>query len=387
MTEFRIGLIYCIIITLMLTTGCEQSDSDKPKKRTVKLGAILPLTGDLAKYGKTSMAAINLAVEEINSKASEKDIHLEFIFEDDAMNTIAGVSATKKLIEADNVAAIVGPLASSITLAVAPIAEQKHVVLLSPGSSAPKISDAGDYIFRNALSDVYEGTEMAKFAFDNLNLRGVAILHINNDFGLGLKDVFKQEFERLGGKIVSVEAFSQGSRDHRAQLSKLLVEHPEAIYLIGYDEMISIFQQSIELGLRIQWLATTFLNDQDLVSKIGKAADGVIFSAWDYNPASPDKKVKDFAEKIRSLTGGVEPDVFSANAYDAIYVLYEAITHKGLTPDEIKEGLYSIKDFEGVTGKISFDHNGDVMKPLRTKTVIDGKIQLFDIPTLGSDSK
>jgi branched-chain amino acid transport system substrate-binding protein len=341
----------------------------------VKVGVILPLSGDLAKYGKTSRTAIELANEEINSKAGTNSVRLEIVFEDDALNPSIGVSAAKKLIETDKVVAILGPLASSVTLAVAPSAEKSRVVLLSPGSSAPKLSDAGDYIFRNALSDIYEGTEMAKFAFNTLNLRKVAILYINNDFGIGLRDVFRKEFEELRGAVISIQAFSQGSRDHRAQLSKLIADGPEATYLVGYDEMISIFKQSKELGFRTRWLATTFLNDQDLVTKTGGAADGTVFASWDYSPDSQDPKVKQFAEKIRERTGGLEADVFAANAYDAVYLLYEAIKRKGSTSEQIRDGLYSIQGFEGVTGKTSFDRNGDVIKPIRIKTIVNGKIQ------------
>lgn len=366
-------LAFTLLLSIALV-GCEWGDSGK---RVVRIGAILPLTGDLAKYGKTSRAAVELAVEEINSKASKDGVRLEIIFEDDSMNPGKGVSAANKLIETDKVVAILGPMGSSVTLAVAPVAERKKVVLLSPGSSTPKVTEAGDYIFRNALSDSYEGAETAKFAINSVSLRKIAILHINNEFGLGLKDVFQREFERFGGKIVGIESFNQGSRDHRAQLAKLMGLRPEAIYLVGYDEMISIFKQSKEMGLRTQWIATSFLNDQDLVNKIGNAADSAVLAAWDYSPNSPEPRVRKFADKIRSLTGDLEADVFAANSYDAVYLLYEAVKRKGVTSDKIRDGLYSIQDFEGVTGKTSFDRNGDVIKPIRFNTIVNGKIQPF----------
>jgi branched-chain amino acid transport system substrate-binding protein len=200
-------------------------------------------------------------------------------------------------------------------------------------------------------------------------------LYINNAFGVGLQGVFKEEFERLGGKVVATEAFAQASRDARAQLIKIMKAGVQGTYLIGYEEMVGVFRQAKELGLRTQWLATTFLNDQDLVNKMGGAADGCIFAAWDYSPDSQDPRVREFAEKVRQRTGGLSADVFAANAYDAVYLLCEAMKRKGTTSDAIRDGLYSIQDYDGVTGKTSFDRNGDVIKPVRIKTIVDGKIQ------------
>jgi len=363
----------------MIIAGCSDSDekkeTDPNNKTVVKLGAILPETGDLAKYGKTSRAAIELAIKEINDKRDRTDCYFECVFEDDAMSPVRGVSAAKKLIVTDKVVAIIGPFGSGVTRAVAPIAERARVVLLSPGSTEPGITNAGKFIFRNCLSDQYEGGQMSTFVFDSLKLRRVAIYHINNAFGVGISKVFRKGFQENGGQIVLVEAFSEKCRDHRTALAKLKSVAPEGIYIIGYDEMISVFRQGKELGFKTQWLATSFLNDQYLVDQMGNDADGTVLAAWVYDPNSPDPRIQNFAEVVRKQTGGLDPDVFSANSYDAVYLIYQAVKLQGPTSPEIQKGLLDIKDYDGVTGKTTFDQNGDVKKGLDFKKIKNGKLQ------------
>lgn len=370
--------IYCIslivIFILFSLVGCSKKS---PEKNVIKIGVLLPLTGMMAKYGETIQSAAKLAVEELNNK-EEINYIFELIFEDTKIDPKAGVSAMKKLIDIDNVAVILGPFASSVTLAVAPIAEENQTVLLTPGSSTPKITYAGDFIFRNCLSDTYEGNEMAKFAFRELNLQKIGIIYINNDFGEGLREVFTKTFEELGGEIIVTERYEQGSTDFRTQLSKVSAISPQGIYLIGYEDMVFIFWQARELGIKLQWLATTMLNDQSMIDKIGPGpADGAIFAAWEYDPESNNPRIREFVSKYRNYTGGIEPDVFAANTYDALYLIYEAVRKKDSSSISIKEGLYEIKDFNGVTGDTSFDSYGDVLKPISFRTILNGKIVFY----------
>ena len=364
--------------------GCKQQNDNQsqnsPSVETIRLGAILPLTGSEAKYGKTSRAAIDLAISEINGNADKTGVRFDCVFEDDAMNAGKGVSAAKKLISSDNVRVIIGPMGSTVTLAVAPIAERAKVVLLSPGSSAPGIADTGEFIFRNCLSDKYEGSEMGAFVYEKMALHKVAIYHINNDFGVGLAKVFRESFEAKGGKIVLEEAFDQGSGDHRTALTKIKAASPDGVYLVGYNEMVSVFRQAKELGLKTQWLGTTFLSDQSLVDKMGDDADGAALAAWVYNPESANPKIRNFVTNIRQKTGGQDPDVFSANSYDAVYLIAEAVRLRGKTSDQIREGLLAIKDYDGVTGKTTFESNGDVRKQIEFKSIVRGKLQAYVVP-------
>jgi branched-chain amino acid transport system substrate-binding protein len=369
MNKLLIFLMSCSL----LFTGC----SSNKNNNDFKIGIILPLTGEMAKYGKTISTASKMAVDEINSTSNGPKIKL--VFEDDRIEPSLGVAAANKLINIDKVDVIIGPYASSVALAVAPIAEKNKIVMLSPGASSPKLTKSGEYIFRNCVSDVYEGSEMAKFVFNTLKLKKLAILNINNDFGNGLKKVFEENFVKLGGEILVSETYEQNNTDFRTQLLKIKSKKPQAIYLIGYEEMVRIFKQSKEIKYTPQWLATTMLNDQSLIDKIGFGmANGTVFASWKYSPNSKDPKILNFVKQFNSeIKGKLEPDVFAANTYDAIYIIYSVFTSVK-SKEDLKNGILNIKEFDGITGKTSFDENGDVNKPIVFRTIINNKIIDFN---------
>lgn len=379
-----LGSLILAFCAAAILGACSDSDKSQAEAQpaiastpvtTVNLGVILPETGDLAKYGKTSRAAIQLAIDEINSEPGNT-FRFQGIFEDDGLSAEKGLSAARKLIYTDHVPILIGPLASSITRAVAPVAQKANVVLLSPGASAPGITDAGPMIFRNCLSDEYEGSEMATFARDRLGLNKLAIYYINNDFGVGLSKAFQAEFNK-SSKVVLTESFSQGARDHRAALTKLKAAKPDAVYLVGYDEMVSVFRQAKEIAFNTQWLGTTFLNDQSLVDQAGSASDNTVLAAWEFDPNSGNPRVKAFSDSIQKQTGGLEPDVYSANSYDAVYLIAEAIRLKGARPEQVLDGLLSIRQFDGVTGKTTFTANREVMKEIEFKRIVNHKLTPF----------
>lgn len=283
-------LILGLLFVLLLGIGCAKK---KAETRDIKIGAVLPLTGDGAKYGQSAKRGIDLAVGEINSSGGVRQRLLRVIYEDSKMGPAEGVSAIRKLISVDKVPAIIGAMASSVTLAIAPIAEKNNVVLLSPASSAPEISKAGDYIFRNTYSDIYEGPKIGSYAYDELAFRRVAILHINNDFGVGLSKAFQQNFVKLGGKIVAVESYEQGSSDFRTQLNKIKQSEPDSIYLIGYTEMGLILRQDRETGVRNQVLSCIMFEDPKIIEVAKDATEGVIYAYPAYNPESNQQNVAD----------------------------------------------------------------------------------------------
>jgi len=217
---------------------------------------------------------------------------------------------------------------------------------------------------------------MAAFVRDRMGLKRVAVYHINNSFGVGLSEVFSRDFSN-DGEIVLSESFGKGSRDHRAALTKIKAAAPEAVYLVGYDEMVSVFRQGKEIGLNVQWLGTTFLNDQSLVDQMGSDADGAVLAAWVFDPDSDDPRIRAFVEKIRQRTDGLEPDVYCANSYDAVYLIREAIRLGGTTSAKIREGLLAIDAFNGVTGKTTFTDDRQVMKEVEFKKIVNGTLKPF----------
>jgi len=352
--------------------ACERKENDGQKE--IAIGAVMPLTGDAAKYGESAKNAIELALSELNTAGGIDGATVRVIYEDSEAVPQKGVSAFQKLVTLDHVPAVIGGIASSVTLAMAPIANRSEVVILSPTSSNPQITDAGDYVFRNCASDVFEGQVMAEAAHAKLGISTAAILRINNDYGVGIANVFRERFTAAGGKILAEEVFQQGDTNLRAQVTKLgaLDPKPDAIYLVGHKELGQALKQCAELGVKAKFLSTVMFEDPEILQVAGAAAEGVIYSARAYDPESKDPAIQAFVKSYRARYEST-PDIFAALAYDSMRILALAMKTGGTSAAGIKDALYKIKDFPGACGSTSFDDNGDVIQPAFLKTVRDGR--------------
>ena len=252
--------------------------------------------------------------------------------------------------------------------------ESKGVVILSPTASSPKITYAGDYIFRNTYSDAIEGAKTAEFASKELKYGKAGILFINNDYGVGLKDAFKRKFEELGGKIVIDEGYDPKTTDFRTILVKVKERSPEVIYIAGYSEMGQLLRQMRETGIKIPVLSCIMFEISDIAKVAGKAAEGVIYAYPSYDPEKGNEITLKFAKKFKEKYGTL-PDPEAAFSYDAVKILALAMEKGGFTSEDIKNALYKIKGYNGITGKTSFDENGDVIKPVGFKRVHNGKYE------------
>ncbi len=342
-------------------------------EETIKIGSILPLTGDVANIGLSTRDAINLAVEEINSQGGINGKKLEVIYEDGKCNAKDAAEAGNKLINVDKVQLIIGGLCSGETLAVAPAAEQNKVAMLSPCSSAPKVSDAGDYIFRDYPSDTFQGSFAAEYAYNKLNVRKVALLNTIGDWGSGLKDKFKQRFLQLGGHIVAEESFEQDATDMRGQLTKIKAANPELIYMPAYTQGASlILKQAKELGITTKMLGGDGSDDPAVIQTAGNAAEGFQFTV-----ASPGTTA--FEEKFRSkFNAGLL--VCTSYGYDAAKIAGEVLKKAGNDGTAIKNELYKVRDFNGASGTISFDSNGDRTNAAYIiKEVKNGKFEVVNL--------
>lgn len=336
---------------------------------TVHLGAILPLTGDRAAYGVSVRNGIELALDSLKGKG----VVYEVSFEDSRGEARDAVSALEKLLASsqDSLPAIIGPVSSPEVLAVAPVAERRHVVILSPGASAPSISDAGDYIFRNAPSDIYEPDEMAKYAVGHMGLKTFAVLHVNNDYGIGVRDVFSATLSKLGAKLLLSEAYEVGVKDYRTALLKIKAAKPDAVYLAGYKEVGALLKQAKEMGLTSQFLSNSLFEDPDILTTAGDAADNVVFTTFPFDVTSQEPAMKKFVAGYKAKHGK-DPDGFAAVGYDAMLLLDRAIKQTGALPGQVKQGLYGLREYHGPLGDISFDRNGDVVLPVKLKKCLNG---------------
>lgn len=369
--------IFCWMLILGLIISLGMPGCAKKDEKEIKIGVLLPLTGSAAVWGENAKMGLEIALEEVNQGGGVKGKKVKLIIEDSQSDPSKAVSALQKLISTDKVSVIIGDIASSSVLAMAPIAEKAKVVLLSPGASNPDISQAGEYIFRNWQSDALEGEIDAKFAYEHLGYRKTVVLNVNNAYGNGLKEVFEKSFQGLGGKILASESFEQGATDMRSQLNKIRNLKIDAIYMPGYPpEMARLLIQAKEMGIKRPFLSVQAFDDPKILETAKEAAEGVMFSV----PKPPNLSnpfVKNFIGRYKQKFSR-DPGVTSDTGYDALRIVVWAMNQAGTSAEEVRHQLLTLKDFPGAAGLTSFDKNGDVIKPFIFKQVKNGQFVVFE---------
>ena len=362
-----------IIILIGYVIFIQINGKNKNRQDVIKIGAILPLSGDFATYGSKAKKGFDLAANEINQ--NEIPI-INIIYEDSKGNPKDAINAYNKL-KATNINTIIGLLSSPIVLSLAPLAEKDKILLFSTGASSPEISKSGKYIFRDVPSDIYEPRLMAKYAFEKLKKKYIGILYINNDYGIGVLNEFTQVFTSLGGNIKISESYNKGTTNFSTQLSKIILAKPDALYLVGYRELGLVVKQFKELGGKCQLLSTALFEDQEILTTAGSAANGVIFTSITFDNNSKDpvaiKFKKSYFAKYRE-----NPDGFAAVAYDGLNLIYNAMKSNPNDTELTINHLLNIKNYKGLLGTLSFDENGDVVLPIKLKVVKNNKFQNLD---------
>lgn len=364
-----------VLVLVAIISGWYFHNNRQPDM--LKIGVLFPLTGDAASYGEKGQKAIDMAIEQINADGGIHGKNVVVVYEDSRAEPQTGVAAIRKLISIDKVPAVVGDIVSSVTLPAAPIAEKNKVVLLAPTSSAPAITNAGEYIYRIWPSDLAEGKAIARYAYDH-GYRRAAIMHLNNDYGITIADIFTKTFNSDDSKVILNEGYLAEDSDFRTVLHKISQANPDVIYLAGYYADISkIMRQAREVGIKQQFLGVTALEDNKFLELAGTSAEGVIYPlATGFDPASSDpviqKFIRDFNNKYHYEPGWVE-----AHAYDAFMLISQATQEVSEPVDgtKIKQYLDGMGIYKGATGDIRFDKNGDVTKPVVFKTVRNGEFQ------------
>ncbi len=318
-----------------------QQNSENSK---IKIGFMGPLTGDAASYGHGIKRGVDLALKDSGLT------NVKIIYEDTKCDGKETVNAINKLINIDGVVAIVGEVCSGATLAAAPIAEESKIVLITPSSTSSEITKSGDYIFRTIPSDTLQGKFAANLIY-GMNITNLSILYGNEEYGIGLKDSLKADFEALGGSVVSTEAFERSSTDLRTQITKIRKSRPQALYIVSNspDSAVAALKQIKQLGLRVKLFGSEGLKAIEVSNE--KSAQGLIITSVSAGTTT-------FATEYYNEYGlAAEP--FSPQGYDSFTALAKTLKEGALTGDTIKEDLYKL-EFDGASGKIAFDNNGDV---------------------------
>jgi len=259
-----------------------------------------------------------------------------------------------------------------VTLAIAPHFQEASQILISPASSTPKLTSAGDFIYRNFPSDDLEALNVADYIFNKAGLREAAVIANQNEFGLGQKSAFIQRFRTLGGRDVGQESFpTNATADQIAQAVQSIAGAP-AIFIAGYSEETAAVVSALRAaGSEAALFGSGAVLAGTLVAAGGEAVEGLIFPRPSYDPDGPEPQVRGFVAAFEAKYGRV-PDTYAAHGYDAAMILAQAIQEAGEDPAEIRFYLNSMNPYEGVAGTTDFDDNGDVRKFHRMYVIRDG---------------
>lgn len=348
-------------LAVLVFIFCCKSDSP-----TITIGAVLPLTGDTASYGKAAQRGIDLA---LGNNRNAQSLHtapaIHVLYEDDQGQASKAISAMQKLISVDKVPVVMGSAGSSVTLAMCPIANREKVVLITPISSSKELSEKGGaFFFRVCPSDVVQASLMADWILEEGHRR-VGVIFVNNSWGQGLQEEFARNFTAHGGQLAIVESCREGDRDLRAQLTKMKSLNPEAIYAITYGrEGGALLRQARELGLATPFYGADVWGSPELVEAGGDATKGAkIIVPKKLEGPLYDEFAKAFQQKY-----GEKPDVYAAYSYDMATIVGRAVRSgkKGESLRAVIAGTH----YEGVTGAIQFDARGNIIgKGFERKTL------------------
>ncbi|MDR2581158.1 MAG: ABC transporter substrate-binding protein [Fibromonadaceae bacterium] len=354
------------ILCLLLLVSCGRNE------HSTTVGVLFPLTGDIAVYGNAIRDGILLAHEESDIKNQ-----IRLIIEDDRGDTRTAMTIFNSLL-LRNADIIIGGGMSSVAAALAPLAQQERIPMLSPTASLPSLTHSGEYFFRIWSSDNYEGRIIADYIANVVQARTAALLYVNLDYGVGIRDVFTKEFEEKGGQVVFNEGYEPGATDFRTQLVRIRNSNPDVLFIPGYfQEVANILRQAKELNLNVQIFGISSLYDERIIQLAGEQAEGIIFTYPMYDSNSGDEIIQTFVRNFSDRFGN-RPSAFAAHGYDAMKVVEHAIKQlkekkEPITKESLRNEISKIRDFNGVSGKFSFDENGDVIKSMRFMTVRNGE--------------
>src|SRR5262249_1433265 len=348
----RLYAALALIVAAATTFSCGERGSGKE----ILVGEYGSLTGGIGTFGISTKNASEMGFDEINKKGGVLGKQIKLLVEDDQSKPEEAGTAVTKLINQDHVVAMLGHVASSHSLAAAPICQSNKVPMITPSSTNPRVTQVGDYIFRVCFTDTFTGEVVAKFVYDTLKAKKVAILvDVRSDYSVGLQTFFGEAFKRRGGEIVANQSSSQGDSDFRAQLTQIKATNPDAIYVPGYyTEVGTIVHQGRELGITVPFVGSDGWDSPKLWEIGGEALNGCYFSNH-YSTDDPNPAVQKFVNDYKTKYGQV-PDALAALAYDAARILADSFTRAGSTDgDKVRKAIGATKDFPGVTGTITIN--------------------------------
>ena len=376
----KLSLLISVFMLILLAacsgTTSEGDSTNADGTVSAKIGVISYLTGPGAAYGEAITNGFNLALDEINQKG---DVKIELVIEDSAGKQEQALTVAQKLMSDDEIVALLGPTLSTEMNVVAPEADLNGIPIMGTSTTAAGIPQIGEYVFRNSLPESLAIPAVLEKAVAAEDAKTVAILYGNDDlFTKSGFDTMKEEAEKMGLDILTIETFQKGQSDYNAQLTKIKDLNPDLILASAlYNEGAVIMDQARKMGIEVPFVGGNGFNSPQVIEIAGDASEGLIVATpWFGDKDEP--KVQEFVKKYEEEYGA-KPDQFAAQAYDALYIMAEGLKNAGEADrDALRDSLAEIKDLDGVLGKFSFDKDGDVVMEPTVLVIKEGKFQLFE---------
>lgn len=357
-----------LTLLILLTLACGSSEEGR------EVGLVVPLSGDAKVYGRSVERGAQLALAELEAASGEAPFALDV--RDSGSHPQRAAELGIDLYDGGAVA-VIGGATNPEAAAMAPVAGKVKRVLLSPSASSAEVAETSRYVFRLSPSDYQQAVKMGGFAVLELDLAKAAVMAPRNESGEALGKVFREEFERQGGEIVDRVSYSESDEDEETDeaVQEILDESPQAVYLAasgGDPSARRIVERLAAQGFRGTVMTTSAFATPQLLAERG--TDGLVVSSGAFDPEGEDPETRSFVEAYRARYDA-EPDTFAAQGYDAVMALAEALSGENDRPRELWQGLRALAGYQGVTGVIQFDEQGNVSQFPRVYIVRNGKLQ------------
>ncbi|MBU0635481.1 penicillin-binding protein activator [Candidatus Micrarchaeota archaeon] len=361
-----IGLI--VLFSVFFLFGCIET----PQEQKTKVGVLMPLTGFLSHVGQDTRHAIEMAFEDLGASND-----IELVFEDEMCNATQALTAYRKLVDIDQVDFIIGPFCGQSAMSVLSFLNQQKIIAISPGAPDNELSQANDYFFRTRVPNKVETKKIVDFLIEKGIIR-VATYTAKNTFGESFKNSFIEQFTAQGGEIVFSEGSTDSQSEFRTEIIKIKETNPEAVFLVPASrQQMGIFvKQTKELDFFPLIVGAAVTKQQDLLDAAGNAADGIIYPyTLDQQNLFPKQEeiYNRFLDRYNR-----PPTMEVLNGYDAFQILFTKIKECNANKECVRTKLNELKDFDGVTGLVSFDEFGDSQVSLILKTIQNGEFIRYE---------
>ncbi len=352
------------VLMLGAVTGCSENggSGDAGNSDTIRIGGLAPLTGDASSYGVAVNNGIQMAVEDINADGGINGKQIQYIYYDEKGDATEAVNAYNKLVQNDQVVAIIGDVTTKPTLAVAQQSQQDNIPIITASATAAEVTLTGPNIFRACFTDPFQGELMASYASEKLGASTVAVLYdMADDYSSGIAEAFVAKAGELGMTVVAEEKYQDGDVDFKSQLTNIKGQNPDVLFLpVYYEDLRLISAQANEVGVTATLCGADGWDSVLTDNFDSSVLNGGVFCSQ-YSTESTDERVQDFISTYKEKYE-IDPNMFAVLAYDATYMMATAIENAGSTDSQAIIDAMAALEYDGLTGHMTFDEERNPQK-------------------------